>query len=98
VSIGGNAQPAQTPGGTHSGSVTVVREIMGNDNSFPNDDLLLQYEATYLFDTATANVPAAMPRGLITRSVPGPEASDNFLCDHWWNRALRWSQTVDQSC
>jgi hypothetical protein len=66
VSIDGNAQPAQAPGVTHSGFVTVVREITGNDNFFPNDDSLFQYEATYLFDTATANLPAALPRGVLT--------------------------------
>lgn len=66
VSIDGHAQPAHTPGGTHSGFVTVVREITENDNFFPNDELLSQYEATYLFDTATGNLPAALPRGLLT--------------------------------
>src|SRR5215204_4964788 len=66
VSIDGNAQPAHTPGGTHSGIVTVVRELTGNDNFFPNDELLGQYEATYLFDTATGNLPAALQRGQLT--------------------------------
>jgi hypothetical protein len=54
----------------------VVRELTGNDNYFPADELLFQYEATYLFDTATANLPAALPRGLLTANgafrVPKP--------------------------
>lgn len=66
VSIDGKRQPAQTPGGTHSGVVTVVRKIEGGDHYFPNDIFLSQYEATYLFDTATANLPAALPTGLLT--------------------------------
>jgi hypothetical protein len=66
VSINGNAQPAHTPGGTHSGLVTKVRELTATDTFFPNDEVLAQYQATYLFDTATANLPAALPRGLIT--------------------------------
>jgi hypothetical protein len=35
MSIDGNAQPAHTPGGTHSGIATVVREITGNDRFSP---------------------------------------------------------------
>ena len=65
VSIDGNPQPAQTPGGTHSGFVTVVREPTANDNFFPNEELIHQ-DAVYLFDTATGNLPAALPRGQVT--------------------------------
>ena len=65
MSIDGNAQPAHTPGGTHSGIVTVVRELTGNDNFFPNEELL-HYEAAYLFETATGNLPAALQRGQLT--------------------------------
>ena len=76
VSIDGNAQPAHTPGGMHSGIVTVVRDPTANDKYFPNDDLLLHYEATYLFDTATDNLPAALQRGQLTANgvfrIPKP--------------------------
>ncbi len=66
VSIDGNAQPANTPGGTHSGVVTVVRELTANDDYFPNDEQLGQYQAAYLFDTTTGNLPAALRRGQLT--------------------------------
>lgn len=65
VSVGGNAQPAHTPGGTHSGVVTIVREVTANDPFFPNVERVFQYEATYLF-AAFANLPAAVRGGALT--------------------------------
>jgi hypothetical protein len=88
VSIDDTTQPAHTPGGTHSEIVTAVRELTPNEY-FPNDDLLYQYEATYLFDAATAILPVALLEGPAhsKRSVPAPEATYSELCDYWSNRA-----------
>lgn len=65
VSIDGAAQPAHTPGGTHSGVITIVREVAANDPFFPNTQDVGQYEATYLF-AASTNLPFAVRGGELT--------------------------------
>jgi hypothetical protein len=65
VSIDGNPQPAQTPGGTHSGVVMKLRNATANDFFFPDNELW-QYEATYVFEAVSANLPAALPKGQLT--------------------------------
>jgi hypothetical protein len=79
VSIDGNLQPAQTRGGTHSAIVATLRVATANDNFFPANNDLFQYEAIYLFDAGKGNLPAALPRGQITVrgafwEVPGQPA------------------------
>jgi hypothetical protein len=79
VSIDGSPQPAQTPGGTHSGIVTTLRNASATDILFPNNELW-HYEATYVFDAVSANLPAALQKGQITVhgvfwAVPGQPAS-----------------------
>ena len=62
--------PANTPGGTHSGIITAVRERRPNDKYFPAPsdprNLVYQYEATYLFLAEAAILPVALPRGMVT--------------------------------
>ena len=69
----GNGLP-QSPqdrlAGTHSGFGTTVRVAGAEDAFFPEGSMLFQYEATYLFDPVTGELPTGLPRGqLIARGV-----------------------------
>jgi hypothetical protein len=56
--------------GTHSGFGTTLRVADAQDKFFPGGSMLFQYEATYMFDALTADLPTELPRGqVIARGV-----------------------------
>ena len=62
--------PQNRLAGTHSGFATTLRVADGNDQFFPGDSMLFQYEGTYLFDAVTVELPSDLPRGqVIVRGV-----------------------------
>ena len=69
----GNGLP-QSPqnrlAGTHSGFATTLRVADANEEFFPEGSMLFQYEARFMFDAVTAELPAGLPRGqVIARGV-----------------------------
>ena len=68
--IGLPMSPQNRLAGTHSGFATTLRVADANDQFFPEDSMLFQYEGTYMFDAVTPDLPSDMPRGqVIVRGV-----------------------------
>jgi hypothetical protein len=86
--------------GTHSGVATVVRVAAADDDFFPPDSVLFQYEATYKFnalDDTPLQKGQVTAQGLFDRQCQRRQQLGHTkqVCDHWRHGALLHSSWND---